>query len=321
MRFMPSSDAATAAERADLVSIYLELAKARLSLMVIVTVIVGYLVASLPDADLTTLVWVVAGTALSASGANILNQWRERDRDRLMHRTRNRPLPAGRVAPARAAVWGVVSAVAGVAVLATGTNLVTAALGAFNILLYVLVYTPLKTRSPFNTTVGAVCGAIPPMMGWTAATGGLQTGAWILGGFLFVWQVPHFLALAWLYREDYARGGFRMLPAADPSGLITGRVAVVYVLALVPLCFGAYLFGLAGVAFAIGSVLLTGAFGAAALGLMVRRSSAAARRLFLVSILYLPLALGLMVSDTTTGHAWSPDGGQKDASRMVRLGR
>jgi protoheme IX farnesyltransferase len=281
----------------ELLSCYLELAKARLAALVVATAVVGYVLAARGTFDAGELLWTVLGTALTAFGANILNQWAEADRDRRMERTRNRPLPAGRVSRRTALTWGLASAAVGLAVLDLGANRLTAALALFVILLYVLVYTPLKVRTPLNTVVGAVCGAVPPMMGWAAATGRLDLGAWILGGILFVWQVPHFLALAWLYREDYARGGFRMMPAADPEGVITGRAAFLYALALLPITGALALAGVTGVTYLVLSQVVGLGFVVLGWAFARRRVRVTARRLFLASIIYLPVLLGLMVGD------------------------
>lgn len=182
-------------------------------------------------------------------------------------------------------------------VLDIGTNRLTAVLSLFVIVLYVVVYTPLKARTPLNTVVGAVCGAIPPMMGWTAATGHLELGAWILGGILFIWQVPHFLALAWMYREDYARGGFRMMPAADPDGSATGRAAFVHALALLPISGALAAAGVTGMTYLVFSQVVGLGFVALGLAFARHRVRPTARRLFLASIIYLPVLLGLMVFD------------------------
>jgi protoheme IX farnesyltransferase len=278
-------------------SLYLELAKARLASMVILTATVGFLLGARGWSDPGTLAWTIVGTALSAFGANILNQLAEHDRDRRMHRTRNRPLPAGRVTRTQAARWGIGSSLAGVATLAATTNLLTAGLSLFTIALYLVVYTPLKPRTPLNTVVGAVVGAIPPMMGWAAATGRLDLGAWILGGILFVWQIPHFLALAWLYRDDYARGGFRMLPAVDRPGELTSRLAFLYALALLPVTASLAWAGVTGSTFLISSQVLGVGFAVLGWRFARLRADGAARRLFLASILYLPLLLAVMVVD------------------------
>jgi protoheme IX farnesyltransferase len=288
------------------VKIYLELAKARLATLVVLTTVAGYLLAARGSVAVWTLLWTVLGTSLTAFGANILNQCMEMERDRLMLRTRARPLPAGRISRQRAARWGVISAITGLAVLAVGSNLLTAVLAMSVILLYLLVYTPLKVRSPLNTVVGAVCGAIPPMMGWTAAAGRLELGAWILFGVLFLWQIPHFLALAWLHREDYARGGFRMLPTVDRDGVLTGRVILLYALGLLPVCMAASLTGISGPLFLITSQVVGLAFAALAWHMMNRRTATAARRLFLASLLYLPVVLGLMVADASPPESGQP---------------
>jgi protoheme IX farnesyltransferase len=276
---------------------YLELSKARLASFVVLTAVVGYLLGARVDAHLSGLVWIAVGTALSAFGANILNQLLEADRDRLMERTRGRPLPSLRVGRREVAVWGLASAVAGLVVLATGTNWLTTGLSLFTILLYVLVYTPLKVRTPFNTAVGAVCGAVPPMMGWTAGAGRLELGAWILFGILFFWQVPHFLSLAWLYRADYERGGFRMMPSVDRDGGLTGRLAVLYAAALLPITAALSWIGLSGTVFLVCSQLLGVGFALVGWKFLQLRSQTAARRLFLASIIYLPLLMVLMVGD------------------------
>ncbi len=290
-------DGAGRASARGLVADYLELAKARLGALVVLTTLVGYVLGARGHLSLPILAATVIGTALSSFGANILNQWWESERDRLMLRTRGRPLPAGRIDRRTAATMGVVTALLGLAILATGTNRLTTLLSLFVILLYVLVYTPLKVRTPLNTVVGAVCGAVPPMMGWTAATGRLDAGAWILGGILFAWQIPHFLALAWLYREDYARGGFRMLPAVDLEGRLTGRLAFLYAAALLPITAALSAFGVTGGAFLVASQAVGLAFVTLGWVFLRARSQTAARRLFLASILYLPVLLGLMVID------------------------
>ena len=304
---------------------YLELAKARLAALVVLTAIVGYVLAAHGSFDLAVLGWTVLGTTLTAFGANILNQWMEADRDRRMERTRNRPLPAGHVTKRTALVWGLTSAAAGLVVLDFGTNRLTAALSLFVIGLYVLVYTPLKVRTPLNTAVGAVCGAIPPMMGWTAATGQLELGAWILGGILFIWQVPHFLALAWIYREDYARGGFRMMPAADPDGSITGRAAFINAIALLPITGALAAAGVTGMTYLVASQVVGLAFATLALTFARRRGRLTARRLFLASIIYLPILLGLMVTDmddriakVATGHQTATSQLTMDVPGVVR---
>ena len=276
---------------------YPELAKARLASLVVVTTAVGYLMAGGGRGSAATLAATLVGTALAACGSMALNQLLEAERDGRMERTRNRPVPAGVVTPRHALAFGVTVAATGLATLALRVNLPTAALGLAVVLLYTLVYTPLKTRSPLCTLAGAVCGAIPPMMGWTATGSPLSFGAWLLAGVMFLWQIPHFLALAWLYREDYARGGFRMLPAVDASGRVTGAMAVLYSLALVPVGVLAALGGMTGWGFAAASLALGGALVALASALAARRTEPVARWLFLATLAYLPLLLGAMLAD------------------------
>jgi protoheme IX farnesyltransferase len=282
-----------------LIGLYMQLAKARLSALVLLTTAVGFVMGS-PGAagiDWFRLVATVAGTALAAGAANALNQMTEVRRDGLMRRTRGRPLPSRAIGIGHALVFAVLAGYAGLAILALAVNLAAAGLALATICIYVGLYTPLKTRSTLNTLVGAVCGAIPPMIGWVAAAGRLEPGAWILGALLFVWQIPHFFALAWLYREDYARGGFAMLPVVDRTGRLTGQVVVLTSLSLVPLALAATLAGLTGWVYSAGSMVLglwILGFGAR---LYTQRTEASARRLFLASIVYLPILLCLMVAD------------------------
>ncbi|HVN33220.1 MAG TPA: heme o synthase [Thermoanaerobaculaceae bacterium] len=280
-----------------------ELTKARLTLLVVATTAVGFLMAGGPRRGGAALAWTVLGTALAAAGSMALNQALEAVRDARMERTRNRPVPSGAIQRRTALSVGVLTASTGLAVLALKANVLTALLGLAVVLIYTLVYTPLKPRTPLCTLAGAVCGAIPPMMGWTATGAPLSFGAWLLAGVLFLWQIPHFLALAWLYREDYARGGFRMLPAVDPSGRVTGQMAVLYALALVPVGVLGALGGMTGWLFAAGAVALGVALVTFALRLAALRTEPVARRLFLATLVYLPILLGLMVADRVPAQA------------------
>ena len=285
---------------------YMELAKARLSGLVVTTTAVGFLVCGGSELGFGRLVWTLVGTALAAGGANALNQWVEARRDGLMDRTRSRPVPSGAMGRGHALIVALGLAVGGPVLLAVFVNGLTAFLAVLTISLYIFVYTPLKTRSPACTLVGAVCGAIPPMMGCSAALGYLDHRAWILFAILFAWQIPHFLALAWLYREDYARGGFRMLPVIDSTGTRTGRLIVLYSLTLVPLAVTVTLAGVAGWTFAIGAIILGGLFLALSIRLDRDRTDTNARRVFLASLVYLPVLLGLMVLDRGPGAGVSP---------------
>ncbi len=278
-------------------AVYLQLAKARLTALVLVTTAVGFIMASGPGRglDWSTLLWAILGTALTAAAANALNQLAEKRRDGLMLRTCHRPLPSGAVGPAHCLIFALVSAAVGLAVLTVLVNPLAAGLALLTILVYILLYTPLKTVSTVNTLVGAVCGAIPPLIGWVAAAGTIEPGGWILAGLLFVWQIPHFYSLCWLYRRDYAQGGFVMLPVVDRSGALTCRVIVLTSLALLPLGLAAILWGHSGWVYAVGSIVLGLWLLSYGARLFARPNEVNARRLFLATIIYLPVLLCLMV--------------------------
>jgi protoheme IX farnesyltransferase len=283
--------------RDGIVDAYAQLTKVRLNALVLATAAVGFACAVPARGDWARFGWTMLGTALCAASASMLNQLVERRRDALMERTRTRPLPRGRVGSLQVFVSGTVSAFGGFAVLAVHANPLAAALGLANILLYVLVYTPLKPRTTLNTVVGAVCGAVPPMLGWAAASGSLGPGAWALGAVLFVWQLPHFMSLAWLYREDYARGGFAMLPVVDARGDATGQTVLLTSLLLVPVSLLVTLTGTAGWWYAGTAVFLGVAASILGAAFWRRRDRPGARRVFLASIIYLPLLLTVMVID------------------------
>jgi heme o synthase len=278
---------------------YLELSKIRLTAMVLVTTAVGFILGSTGPMDYRRLVWTILGTGLAAAGASTLNQLLEIRRDALMRRTRGRPLPAGQVSPLAAFVFAMVTSAAGVGILNELVNPLTALLGLANILIYALIYTPLKPRTSLSTLVGAICGALPPIMGWTGAGNSHLLGALLLGTILFIWQIPHFLALVWVCRDDYAKAGFRMLPLIDPLGHLTCLMIVLYSLALLPLGVAVTVAGLAGYLFGAVSLLL--GLGLFLLALELRRvkSPRNARRVFLASLVYLPLLMFFMVLD---GH-------------------
>ncbi len=258
------------------------------------------LISTILSASTLSLILTLVGTGLAAGSANALNQLWERRRDGRMDRTRNRPIPTGRISPGHAFLFGIALAYGGTAILAMGTNLVAAGLAIANVLAYVLIYTPLKPRTTLNTLVGAVCGAVPPMIGWSAATGGIETGAWVLAAILFVWQIPHFLSLAWMYRDDYARGGFRMLPSHDPDGTLTGIASVCAALLLAPLCLLAVLAGAGGVVFAFGGAALTVWFAWMTFRFLRDRTDQRARSAFFASLIFLPMTLILLVIDPTS---------------------
>lgn len=316
------SPAAEAARTGGVVRTLSELSKARLTALVLATTAAGFAVAEPFSIDWAKLGWTVLGTGLAAASASMLNQLAEIARDARMHRTRNRPLPSGRVGRIPVFAGGVVLGYLGVATLAQFTTLLAAGLALANLLLYVAVYTPLKPRTTFNTIVGAITGALPPMIGWAGATGSLPAAAWLLGGILFVWQLPHFLALAWMYREDYDRGGFRMLPAVDRGGEITSLVVLAGSLLLVPLGLLGVRMGLAGWWYGALSVALGAWMSRGSWRLWRTRSLEDARKVFLASLAYLPLLLLAMVIDRgpVSPRAWL-DGGRELAVEIDPQGR
>lgn len=291
-------DARVASPATTLLRALAVLTKARLSGLVLWTTAVGYLIAPRGGTfDVPRFLWTILGTAMAAAAASALNQVMEIRRDAVMHRTATRPLPAGTMSPRTALIFAVLVGVLGTAILLLFVGPLVGWLAAFTITLYVGLYTPMKTRSTLNTLVGAVCGAIPPMMGWAAVTGGLEPGAWALGALLFVWQIPHFLALAWLYRDDYARGGYVMLPAIDREGSMTARIALLTSLLLVPVGLLATIIGLAGWFAAAGAVVLGLLMVHRAVRLVRERDDASARGLFMASLAHLAILLLLIVVD------------------------
>ena len=285
-----------AAERSRLAD-YVELSKPEVTALILVATAVGFCVGSSSPFRAELFAHTLLGTLLVAAGTAALNQFFERDADARMRRTDQRPLPAGRMAPGRALAFGVATGAAGVFYLGTTTNLLAAGLALLTMLSYLLLYTPLKARTPACTTVGAFSGAAPPLIGWAAATGGLTLGAWLLFAILFLWQFPHFLAIAWMYREDYRRAGFLMLPVVEPDGVSTGRRVVLYLLVLVPVSLLPSLIGLAGPLYLAGALLLSLAFFYCGLRLAQTRALVEARRLLHASVVYLPLLYGLLLVD------------------------
>jgi heme o synthase len=295
--------AAPAAELRQSVSDLLELTKVRITVMVVITAGIGYLLgtrAAAPGnlaATWLTGIGALLGTALACMGASALNQLFERDTDALMQRTRQRPLPAGRVQPAAALLLAVVLSVMGVAVLGLLTTSIAAAVAAATIFSYAMIYTPLKRLSGTSLIVGAVPGALPPVIGYAAATGQLGLAGWLVFAIMFVWQVPHFLAIAWLYREDYARAGFPMLPVTDPTGTATFTQMILWCLLLLPVSLLPAAVGLAGPLYATIAAVSGLGFLACSVRLMIRRDRTPARIAFIASLIYLPVVLAALVFD------------------------
>jgi protoheme IX farnesyltransferase len=263
--------------------------------MALVTVAVGAVLASEGAPDWRLVANVLVGAALVAAAASALNQWMERETDALMQRTQNRPLPAGRLQPAEVLVFGALSAVAGVFYLALALPPLAAAVAALTLACYVFVYTPLKRKTSLNTLVGAIPGALPPVIGWTAVRNSVDVEIGILFLVLFLWQVPHFLAIAWMYRIDYSRAGLCMLPAVDPDGSTSGRQMVCYCLALVAASIALLAVHGAGTIYLAGALLLGIGFLACAVGFAWQRSVSRARIVLRASLIYLPALLTLLL--------------------------
>jgi protoheme IX farnesyltransferase len=278
---------------------YVALAKPRLNLLVVASAIAGYAMARGDTSNVGALLSTVVGTGLVAGGASALNQVLERDTDGMMRRTRLRPLPDGRLNSPEAVAFAAVLSLAGLLILAAGVNLLTSGVALATLGSYAAVYTPLKRRTSFATVIGAIPGALPPVIGWAAAENALSRGAWVLFGILFLWQLPHFLAIAWMYREDYARAGLPMLPVIEPDGRSTGRQAVIYTAALLPLALAPTMVGMSGTVYFAGALVMTLVFLAASFRFAATRAVRDARRLFFTSITYLPLLWALMILDRT----------------------
>ena len=272
-----------------------ELVKARLTLLVLVTTAVGFYLGLESPINYMALFHVVFGTAAAAAGAAALNQWWERGDDALMRRTKMRPIPAGRMPPLQALLVGIVLSVFGIGYLAIVCNLLSAALAAITIAIYIFAYTPLKHASTANTAVGAIPGAIPPMIGWAAARGSIGAGAWSLFAIVFLWQLPHFFAIAWMYREDYSRAGFRMISGDDLSGERSASQSVFFCILLLVIAGLPGFLGIASFVYLAIELLLGGLFIAVAMRFLRMRTPSAARSLFIASIVYLPLLLGALV--------------------------
>lgn len=277
---------------------WLELVKPRITSMVLVTTAIGLLLAADGRPALTTLLLTLLGTGMVAGGASALNHVAERRTDALMERTAGRPLPTGRLRPRQALRFALSLSLSGVLLLGLGVNLLTALLGAVSLLTYAFVYTPLKRRTALSTVIGAVPGALPPVMGWTAVRDQVDAGAVVLFGILFLWQLPHFLAIAWLCREDYRRAGFPMLPVVEPDGRSTARQAVLYGAALLPVSLLPSVLGLSGATYFVGALVLGAVFLGFCVAFSVSFSSRSARRLLLASVLYLPSVLLVMLVDS-----------------------
>lgn len=274
---------------------YVDLTKPRITFLIVLTSAAGFCLGAKGSLDYLRFTHAMLGIALLSSGIATLNQYMERDLDGLMRRTMLRPLPSGKLAPIEALIFGASLTVIAEVYLALLVNPLTAVLGLTVVAGYLFMYTPLKTRTTLSTAIGAFPGAMPPLMGWTAASGDMTTGAWVLFAILFLWQFPHFLAIAWMYREDYKRAGIVMLPVVEPEGRITAQQIVAFTLMLLPVSLLPTLIGISGKIYFYGAIVLGTLFLASSITAALSKSRQQARRLLLASVLYLPLLFGLMV--------------------------
>jgi protoheme IX farnesyltransferase len=276
---------------------YIALTKPRITWLILMSTGIGYFFGARGGWQVLTLLHTILGTGLIASGTAALNQWYEREADSKMKRTQGRPLPSGRITAGRALAFATVISLAGFLELFFAVNALTAWLGLFTLLSYLFIYTPLKQRSPHSTTIGAIPGAMPPLIGYAAASGTLTWQAWILFAILFLWQFPHFYAIAWMYREDYERAGIRMLPVVEPDGESTARRIVLYSLALVAVSMVPKYLAMTGNIYVIGALVLGILFVYAGVRISFDRTRQQARRVLLASVVYLPILYGLMLFD------------------------
>lgn len=282
----------TARER---MSAYLELTKPRITFLIVLTSAAGFCLASRGNLNYVLFSNAMIGIALLSSGIATLNQYIERDLDRLMRRTADRPLPSHRLLPWEALLFGTALTIVAEIYLAVLVNPLSALLGLTVIAGYLFAYTPLKTRTSLSTMVGAFPGAVPPLIGWTAARGDISLEAWVLFAILFLWQFPHFLAIAWMYREDYGRAGILMLPVVEPEGRVTGQQIVIYTIMLLPVSLLPAFMGLSGRIYLYGAAVLGLLFLFSSIRAAISKSRQSARQLLLASVIYLPLLFILMV--------------------------
>ncbi|MDX6443839.1 MAG: heme o synthase [Blastocatellia bacterium] len=274
---------------------YIELTKPRITFLIVLTSAAGFCLGARGAVNYLVFTHAMIGIALLSSGIATLNQFMERDLDGLMRRTESRPLPSGRLAPFEALWFGITLTLVAELYLAVSVNVLTAILGLTVISGYLFLYTPLKTRTSLSTALGAFPGAMPPLMGWTAARGEIDIAAWVLFAILFLWQFPHFLAIAWMYREDYGRAGICMLPVVEPDGRVTGQQIILYSLMLVPVSLLPTFLGVSGKVYLVAALVLGLLFLASSIRAALSKSNQHARQLLLASVLYLPLLFGMMV--------------------------
>jgi len=276
---------------------YIELIKPSILIMVLITTLLGYYLGNEGVMSWIRLIWTLLGTGLSAGGASALNQYLERDQDKLMDRTCNRPIPAGIIQPQNALLFGISAVIMGSLILVMKINILTGFLSLLTAFMYVLIYTPMKKLTWLNTSLGSIPGALPPLGGWVAATGNIDSGGWILFAILYLWQHPHFFAIAWMCKDDYQKAGFKMLPVIEPNGSRTIRQIFWHLSLLFPVCLLPFIIGMSGNIYLFGTTILTLWYFLSAIPMLKEKSSKNASRILKASVLYLPLLMVIIIID------------------------
>ncbi|MEC7935067.1 MAG: heme o synthase [Candidatus Neomarinimicrobiota bacterium] len=280
-----------------IINSYIDLMKPSILIMVLITTILGFYLGSDGNIVWINLIWMLTGTTFSAGGASVLNQYLERDQDKIMNRTCDRPIPLGIISPYNALVFGIITVIIGTSILVVKINLLTGFLSLLTVFMYVLVYTPMKRVTWLNTSIGSVPGALPPIGGWAAATNSIDSGAWILFGILYLWQHPHFFAIAWMCKNDYEKAGFKMLPVIEPDGKRTVRQILWHLSLLFPISLLPVLIGMNGYIYLYGSLIITLYYFLSAFPMLKNKSHKNASQILKASVLYLPALLVIIIID------------------------
>ena len=280
-----------------IIQAYIELIKPSILTMVLITTLLGYYLGNEGAISWIKLTWTLLGTGLSAGGASALNQYLERDQDKLMERTCNRPIPAGILQPQSALLFGLIAVIIGSIILVLKINTLTGFLSLLTAFMYVLIYTPIKKLTWLNTSFGSIPGALPPLGGWVAATGNVDSGAWILFAILYLWQHPHFFAIAWMCKDEYEKAGFKMLPVIEPNGTRMIRQIFWHLTLLFPVGFLPFIIGMSGNIYLFGTTILTLLYFLSAIPMLKEKSSKNASRILKASVLYLPLLIVIIIID------------------------
>ena len=280
-----------------IINSYIDLMKPSILIMVLITTILGFYLGSDGNIIWINLIWMLNGTTFSAGGASVLNQYLERDQDKIMNRTCDRPIPLGIISPYNALVFGIITVIIGTSILVVKINLLTGFLSLLTVFMYVLVYTPMKRVTWLNTSIGSVPGALPPIGGWAAATNSIDSGAWILFGILYLWQHPHFFAIAWMCKNDYEKAGFKMLPVIEPDGKRTVRQILWHLSLLFPISLLPVLIGMNGYIYLYGSLIITLYYFLSAFPMLKNKSHKNASQILKASVLYLPALLVIIIID------------------------